>query len=108
MKRSKPNLLTILALVALAPVISISMSGCGKDISGPEPTANDAVRIDKAQQMRAIFDKVNGDYSKLEPADKEAFIKLTGLPPDKAETWWVTMKYGLNGAPPGKGANGPK
>lgn len=104
----RPNLLSILALLAVVPVTPILISGCSSDVSGPEATANDAARIDKAQQMRAIFDKVNGDYSKLEPAEKETFIKLTGLTPEKAETWWVTMKYGLGGAPPGKGANGPK
>jgi len=70
---------------------------------------SDAARIDKAQQMRAIFDKVNGDWDKLTGPDKEEYIKLTGLKSeDQAKTWWVTMKYGLGGAPPGKGAGGPK
>lgn len=106
MKRTKLNLLTLVALSVVAPAFTSALSGC--DTSGPKPGPVDPVRVDKAQQMRAILDKVDGDWDKLTPEDRTKFIQLTGLDDEKAKNWWVTMKYGLNGPPPGKGASGPR
>ena len=68
----------------------------------------EAVRLSNAQQERAIYNKVDGDWDKLTAEDKATFLKLTGFPEEKSKNMWVIMKYGLNGAPPGKGAGGPK
>lgn len=35
-------------------------------------------RVQNAQKMRDLFDKVHGDYSKLTAEDKAAFDALTG------------------------------
>jgi len=105
MKTPALNLVPGLLLIVLGVGLSTSIIGCSSSV--PPPVV-DPVRLDKAQKERAIFDKVDGDYDKLAGPDREEFIKLTGLTADKAKAWWVVMKYGLNGPPPGKGAGGPK
>jgi len=94
-----------LLLTALVGGILLSVGGCTPK---PPDVVIDQKRVDTAKAERDIFDKVGGDWSKLTEPDKQQYIKLTGLDPEKAKNWWVVMKYGLNGAPPGKGAEGPK
>ena len=96
----------ILAFSLLALVAVPFVGGCD-GAPAKEDKGEVQARVDKATQMRAIFDKVNGDYSKLTPDDKASFQKLNGSDEDGVKRIWMLMKYGLN-APAGASLNGPK
>lgn len=55
------------------------------------------------QQMRVIFDKVNGDYSAVSPDDKANMLKLAGSQAEVDNLWKVMS---LNKTGGGGGNNG--
>lgn len=96
MKVFKISFLLIVSMAATMATV-----GCGES-GGPDPKVEQA-RVDEALEMRKLFDKVGGDYAKLDEADKAKFIKYVGGSPADAEKTWASMKYGTVGdvsAPP--------
>jgi hypothetical protein len=87
-------------LLLILGVTGLLTVGCGES-GGPDPKIEQA-RVDEAVEMRKLFDKVGGDYSKLDASDKAKFEKYVGKPAE-AEKTWNSMKYGSAGdvsAPP--------
>lgn len=80
----------LLPLLALGAT-GVATVGCG-DSGGPDPKVEQA-RVDQALEMRKLFDKVGGDYAKLDPADKAAFEKYAGGA-ESAQKTWTSMKFG--------------
>lgn len=78
MKDKKRILSFLLAACAILPSVAV-LSSCGPD---NPPAVEDpkalAARIDSAKQIRAFYDKVNGNYDSLSEEDKAAVNKLTG------------------------------
>lgn len=87
MKVFKISFLLIVSMTA-----TVATVGCGNS-GGPDPKVEQA-RVDQAVEMRKLFDKVGGDYAKLDAADKAKFEKYVGGSPGDAEKTWATMKYG--------------
>jgi hypothetical protein len=85
------------ALVLSCSFLSVVVTGCGSG-GGPDPQV-EASRLETAKSMRAIFDKVHGNYEMLSPDDKAAFTKLSRGDEAKAKLAWDQMKYGPGGAP---------
>jgi hypothetical protein len=50
--------------------------------------------------MRSIYDKVGGDYSKLTPEDKAAYLKNFKGNEQDGERMWTFMKSGSSTPPP--------
>lgn len=72
-------------------VAAIALAGC--DAGTPKL---DEQHLEKATagafEMRAIFDKVEGDWEKLTPDDKKTFIDAWGGDEKVAKTQWDYMK----------------
>lgn len=77
------------------------LAGCAEN-PGPNP-ATEAKRMENAQNIRSLFDKAHGDYTKLSSADRQLFIQAVGGDSGKAESAWNAMKYGSAAAPKAKG-----
>lgn len=88
---------TLLLLPLLLCVVA-----CGGPEQGPNP-ATEAHRMETATRMRALFDSVKGDYSKLDAGGKAEFTRLCG-DEAKAQAAWNVMKNGSAAAPTGTGA----
>jgi hypothetical protein len=67
----------------------------------PAPSAaQESKRTESAQAMRSIYDKVGGDYSKLTPEDKAAYLKNFKGNEQDGERMWTFMKSGSSTPPP--------
>ena len=67
------------------------VAGCGES-GGPDPQVERA-QVNKEIEMRKLFDKSGGDYSKLDANDKVAMDKLAGGQAG-AEAVFADMKKG--------------
>jgi hypothetical protein len=86
--------------LALISAFTMVLAGCG---SAPEADPKiESSRREAAVEMRAIFNKVNGNYESLSAEDKAAFLKLCNNDPKVVEQSWNGMKNG-----PGGSASGP-
>jgi hypothetical protein len=81
----KIKLITTLALI----VVGMAIVGCGNDSS---PVVPDNHTLNIALGMRSYYNKANGNYDALSPADKQAFEQLVGKGPEGAQEAWKFMK----------------
>lgn len=88
----RKRLLPSIALALIVP--GAILSGCG-DSGGPNPKMEET-RVNKAIEMRKLFDKAGGDYSKLDATDKASFDQMAGGDGQKA---FDEMKNGPSSAP---------
>lgn len=88
--------LLFLVLIGAAGLIA---AGCG-DSGGPDMKVEET-RVGKATEMRRLFDKSGGDYSKLDATDKATIDKLAGSS-EEAQKSFSEMKTGpsVGSAPP--------
>lgn len=84
----KPSILTIATAIFIGSVILV---GCGSE-AGPDPT-DQKQNVANAQSMRSYFEKAGGDYEKLTPEDKAAYVAVSGGE-EKAKQNWDLMKNG--------------
>lgn len=77
-------------IVPVAILTSGLIIGCGSSDGGkPQSIATDE-QVNKIVEMRAIFDKVSGNWETLTAEDKATFTKLAG-DDAKAQTLWKSM-----------------
>jgi len=50
----------------------------------------------KGKDIRAMYDRVSGNYDQLSPADHDAYLKQFGGNEEAAKRFWESIK---NGAP---------
>ena len=62
--------------------LGVILLGCGPS-GGPDPKVEEA-RVNKAVEMRKLFDKAGGDYTKLDATDKAKFDEMAGGDGQKA------------------------
>lgn len=94
----------ILAIAASLFAVG-SLIGCNSAPSKPESIASDE-KVNKAVEMRALFDKVGGDWNQLSADEQKQFTEFAGA--DKAEFVWYRMGHpGATDGPGGSGVPGP-
>jgi len=94
------------ALILASATVGFWIVGCG-DSGGPNPKVEEA-RVNTAIEMRKLFDKAGGDYTKLDATDKATFDNYAGGP-EAAQKTWSMMKNGAAGGTstsPGANAGG--
>ena len=96
--RTRPRV-PLAALVLLALGVA---TGCG-DSNAPvkEDPAALSKRVDSAKELRAYFDKTNGNYDALTPADKDALNKITGSEANSRNAFGHMIPNG-GGMPPSR------
>lgn len=80
-------------LLAVA-IVPITVSGCSGDVQLDKKAT--IMNVDVATKSREIYDKYQGDYSKVTADDKAAYLKLHGDDQNKADATWKIMSN--NGA----------
>lgn len=81
------------ALLLLAP-----LTGCGADQKLEEKSF---MSVEDTKANRELFDKVGGDYDKLTPEDKAAYLKRFDNDESRGAKMWDLMKNGPGGGPSG-------
>lgn len=87
-----------LAKVLCAGTVILVAVGCG---AGPQAYDQDTINkaTTRAQTARAIFNKVNGDYSSISPQDKAELLKLSNNSEEDVKKLWNAMAHPPGGGP---------
>lgn len=94
----------VLAIAASLFAIG-GLIGCNSAPAKPESIASEE-KVNKAVEMRQLFDKAGGDWNKLTPDEQKQFTEFAGA--DKAEFVWYRMGHpGAMDGPGGSGVPGP-
>jgi hypothetical protein len=76
-------------LLLAITIVPITLTGCSGDVKLDNKAT--IMDVDVAKKSRELFDKVQGDYEKLTPEDKAAYLKLHGNDQSKADGTWKLM-----------------
>jgi len=89
---------TVSMLMVATLALFVGGTGCGssKDSKFDQKYITDSTKT--ATDAREIFDKVQGDYSKLSEEDHKRFIALYGNNEEQAKKVWNLMANPRSGA----------
>lgn len=85
--------------VSFAIALSLLVMGCS---SGPPELDKQYMEsaAKTGQDVRAMFDRAGGDYSKLTPDEKAGYVKSFSGNEKAAQEFWAKMKSGNVGSRP--------